>query len=100
MGGDPFEEVAHLVLLVDHVVAEEEPAFVEPRIGEIEELDVVALPGVDEDAVEWARQLGNLDEGSSGPDGVSRWSRSQPKLRCIAGKEECQALWVRQRRPP
>ena len=53
---DRLEEIAHLALLVDDVVGEEEAARRQPREDEIEEPLVVGLPRVEKDEVERARR--------------------------------------------
>ena len=59
---DRGEEIAHLVLLVDDVVREEEAARDEAREHQIEEPFVVAFPGVDEHEIERPVELRDLLE--------------------------------------
>jgi hypothetical protein len=65
---DRLEEVAHLLLLVHDVVTEKQPAGPQPRKHHVEKPLVVALPGVEEDEVERARELRQLLERVPGND--------------------------------
>src|SRR5688572_33300119 len=62
MRGDSLQEIGHVVLLVDHVVGEEQPAGCQAWKDQVEELLVVGLPRIEEDQIERPRHGGDLLE--------------------------------------
>ena len=66
MGVDGRQEIGHFVLLVQHVMRDDQASCGHPREDHDEVLMVVALPRVDEDEVELTLNRRNGLEGVSG----------------------------------